>query len=338
MIQNAYLFGSPVIAKKDEYLRARTVVSGRFVNGYTKTDWILGYLFRATSGGISRVSGLAPVEVPGIENHDVTEFVPGHMSYRTAMPRLLQEVGWMVDSLEFSEIEDPDPDNHDARQRELLNEIEEARRELEKKPSKRGLKGFFARSKKQHAEKQEWETYDERSKAPVGDGEAGAGDDDPTNAAGGNVLFDIDAIKAEAAQLAAEGIEIKELKSTLPPMKLNIDRSSGAASPSAPLTPLSPSYNADSRPSGEVRHAKSYSGTTTSQPVREKDVKEVDGGQCEDVKDHAQRDEGLGTSQRPPLRTASTMPGSQNNEALGRNAWADEEEQDHDAEVSMTFE
>lgn len=42
LVQNVYLFGSPVVAKKEEYLRARTVVSGRFVNGYASNDWILG--------------------------------------------------------------------------------------------------------------------------------------------------------------------------------------------------------------------------------------------------------------------------------------------------------
>ena len=42
IIQNVYLFGSPIVANKDEYLRARMVVSGRFVNGYATNDWILG--------------------------------------------------------------------------------------------------------------------------------------------------------------------------------------------------------------------------------------------------------------------------------------------------------
>ncbi|KAK5242639.1 hypothetical protein LTR16_008377, partial [Cryomyces antarcticus] len=169
LIQNVYLFGSPMVAKKDEYLRARTVVSGRFVNAYATNDWILGYLFRATSGGISRVAGLASVDIPGIENIDVTALVPGHMAYRSAMPRLLREVGWLVESDEFAEIEDPDPDNHDKRQRELINEIEEARKALEKKPEKRGFKALFARNKKL-VEKKEWETYDERMKVVDGAG------------------------------------------------------------------------------------------------------------------------------------------------------------------------
>ena len=42
LVQNVYLFGSPIVAKKDEYLRARAIIAGRFVNGYAKNDWILG--------------------------------------------------------------------------------------------------------------------------------------------------------------------------------------------------------------------------------------------------------------------------------------------------------
>ena len=42
LVENVYLFGSPIVANKDDYLLARTVVSGRFVNGYASNDWILG--------------------------------------------------------------------------------------------------------------------------------------------------------------------------------------------------------------------------------------------------------------------------------------------------------
>ena len=44
LIQSVYMFGSPVVANKDEFLKVRTVVSGRFVNGYATNDWILGML------------------------------------------------------------------------------------------------------------------------------------------------------------------------------------------------------------------------------------------------------------------------------------------------------
>ncbi|KAJ8606310.1 hypothetical protein MRB53_041061 [Persea americana] len=87
--------------------------------------------------------GLASVNVKGIENIDVTEDVPGHMAYRGMMPTLLDKVGWAVESLEYTEIEDPDPENHEKRQRELLDEIEEARKQLDEQPEKRGIQGLL---------------------------------------------------------------------------------------------------------------------------------------------------------------------------------------------------
>jgi hypothetical protein len=42
LVQNVYMFGTPVVAKKDEYVRARAIIPGRFVNGYATNDWILG--------------------------------------------------------------------------------------------------------------------------------------------------------------------------------------------------------------------------------------------------------------------------------------------------------
>ncbi|KAL1956704.1 hypothetical protein VTO42DRAFT_6854 [Malbranchea cinnamomea] len=211
-VQNVYLFGSPLVVNHDEYLKARSVVSGRFVNGYATNDWILGYLFRATSGGLKRVAGLAPIEgIPGIENVNVTHLVDGHMAYRAEMPRLLREVGWEIESDEFAELEDPDPDNHQERQRELIREINEARKEAEKKPDKKKF-GFFKKGKL--AEKKGWETYDVDSKDSSPKNSTDEGD------ANGNVLFDIDAIRAE---LASEQIMVKQLESTMPPMKLELN-------------------------------------------------------------------------------------------------------------------
>lgn len=168
-----------------------------------------------------RVAGLAPVEgVSGLENFDGTKFVNGHMDYRAAMPRLLKEVGWEVLSEEFAEIEDPDPESHGERQRELIREIDEARREAEMKPEKKRF-GLFKRGKL--AQKKGWETYDvERNKS------ISRSSTDSTSA--GSVLFDIDAIKAE---LASESIEVKQLESTLPPMKLDLN-SPLAQSPAIP--------------------------------------------------------------------------------------------------------
>ncbi|KAK5628270.1 hypothetical protein RRF57_003985 [Xylaria bambusicola] len=221
LVQNVYLFGAPIVVKKEEFLKARAVVAGRFVNGYNRNDWILGYLFRLTNGGIRRVAGLATIDgIPEVENFDCTSFVGGHMQYRTAMPRLLRECGWAVESDEFGEIEDPDPDRHRERQIELINEIEEARKELEKEgqPKKgKGGWGIFGRKKK--AERQDWEIYEDNKRA-----DASKTENKPNDNSG--VLFDVDAMRAELAR--DEELQVKELASTLPPMKL--DSSSSAQS------------------------------------------------------------------------------------------------------------
>ncbi|KAI9698421.1 MAG: hypothetical protein M1836_004001 [Candelina mexicana] len=273
LVQNVYLFGSPIVAKKDEYLKARSVVSGRFVNGYAKNDWILGYLFRATSGGIMRVAGLAPVEeVPGLENIEVTSFVDGHMAYRAAMPRLLREVGWSVESDEFTEIEDPDPDNHQKRQRELIAELDEARKEVEEKPGKKGF-NFFRRKK---AEKKGWETYDESSISQASAAKSGAEGKD-----NGGVLFDVEAIRAE---LASEQIEVKQLESTLPPMKIT-------TAEDAPK--ISSNEKTKHSPYSWLRGTKSFGATSTPPPKSEatSSLPSLTNGHGQDPFSHPQKDD-----------------------------------------------
>ncbi|KAJ5929126.1 hypothetical protein N7454_006974 [Penicillium verhagenii] len=307
----------------------RSVVSGRFVNGYSKNDWILGYLFRATSGGIMRVSGLAPIEgVPGIESFDLTELVNGHMDYRAAMPRLLREVGWEVLEDEFAEIEDPDPDSHAERQRELIREIDEARREAEQKPEKKRF-GLFKRGKM--AEKKAWETYDVDRNSPL------RGTTDPGSAPG-TVLFDIEAIRSE---LASEAIEVKQLESTLPPMKLDLNPQ---PQPPPPVTPKEEEPKAEkyeappvTRTASEPRLNTMPHATHESEPYKEDELE-----MTFDTSYHEPPPPQYSFSNltRPELRSTASLPNNNVNGsaagamALEHNAWAD----DHDGGFSMTFE
>lgn len=106
IVQDVILFGTTVTASRATWLEVRSVVAGRFVNGYATSDWMLGYLFRATSGGLNTVAGLRPVEgVPNLENVDVTEIITGHMSYRSCMPLLLEKVGLPITADYFDEPE-----------------------------------------------------------------------------------------------------------------------------------------------------------------------------------------------------------------------------------------
>lgn len=143
------------------------------------------------------------------------------MAYRAAIPRLLRRVGFVVLSDEFTEIEDPDPDRHHDRQRELISELDDARKELDAATKKPRFQFFGRRGAA--AEKKDWETYeDSRSVNPGADPAAAA-----AAATAPAVLFDVDAIRAELA---------KEQSRT------------ASASASATLAP----------PHAPLRHAKSF--------------------------------------------------------------------------------
>ncbi|GMG56318.1 unnamed protein product [Ambrosiozyma monospora] len=175
LVQNVYLFGAPCVVKDDQIALARSVISGRFVNGYSKKDWILGYLFRATAGGLSTVAGLSPINQ--VENFNCSEYVQGHMEYRTMMPKLLKLLDWEVLSEEFVEINEPDPEQIE-RERKLISEFEEAAAQdklRQQKNQKRKswippLGGWFGKSKN----KEWWEMYEE---GQVEESKAGAESD-----------------------------------------------------------------------------------------------------------------------------------------------------------------
>lgn len=134
IVQNVYLLGAPVSARDSDWHQARTVVSGRFVNAFSRTDWLLSYLHRAASGGLRSIAGLHPV-VPGcgIENVDVTHLVPGHLSYRVLTPLVLGELGFRTTADYFDEPESLD----NVPEREVIFE--------QPPPPKQGLSGLTER-------------------------------------------------------------------------------------------------------------------------------------------------------------------------------------------------
>lgn len=132
LIENVIIMGSPLTVNKDQLGLARSVVSNDFINCYSKKDWVLGYLFRATSGGLLSVAGLSEIkDCYGIKNLDVTAMVEGHMSYRKAVPKILKELNWEILNEEFDEIEEPDAEQRE-RQRKLIIEFDEAKAKMQK--------------------------------------------------------------------------------------------------------------------------------------------------------------------------------------------------------------
>ncbi|KAH7911626.1 hypothetical protein BJ138DRAFT_1150194 [Hygrophoropsis aurantiaca] len=135
IVQDVFLLGATLTASTSTWCDTRAVVSGRFVNAYARNDWVLNYLFRATSGGLNTVAGLRPIEnVPGLENIDVTDKIAGHMSYRTFMPLILDQLGFPVSADFFDEPVEPDFKEERVVVREEVNES--------------GKKGWFSRKKK----------------------------------------------------------------------------------------------------------------------------------------------------------------------------------------------
>lgn len=283
-----------------------------------------------------RVAGLAPVEgIPGLENINVTNLVNGHMDYRGAIPRLLKEVGWEVLSEEFAEIEDPDPDNHAERQRELIREIDEARKQAELKPEKKRF-GLFKRGKL--AKRKGWETYDvDRNNSP-----SPSSSETKDN---GSVLFDIDAIKAE---LASEMMEVKQLESTLPPMKLDLSSASTSAEPSPSKAPET--KGAESSP--PVPQAPLGSEPLSLHDPHSPTNEEVEMSFDTSFREPPRRSQSLEPttttddpySPRPELKSSATLPVGVGTSALGAmelepNAWAEHDiGHGEEGEVQMSFE
>lgn len=179
IVENVILLGNPIAVKNDQIILAKTVVSGKFINGYSRNDWILGYLFRATGGGILTVAGLSPIEcVYGVENVDCTEFVEGHMSYRRAIPRILREIGWEILSDEFAEIEEPDPEQAE-KTRKLIGEFDEAKAKMMEEQAN-GAKQKKLWTNWFKPKQKEWWDYVEEAKTESGPDPAGEGNSSTT--------------------------------------------------------------------------------------------------------------------------------------------------------------
>ncbi|KAK7309332.1 hypothetical protein RJT34_05964 [Clitoria ternatea] len=88
LVEKVVLLGAPIPIKDENWEAARKMVAGRFVNAYSKNDWMLGVAFRASliSEGLA---GIQPVDIPGIQNVDVTDHIEGHSSYLWATIQVL---------------------------------------------------------------------------------------------------------------------------------------------------------------------------------------------------------------------------------------------------------
>ncbi|KAG4952079.1 hypothetical protein JHK85_045946 [Glycine max] len=91
LVEKVVLLGAPIPIKDENWEAARKMVAGRFVNAYSRNDWMLGVAFRAsllTKG----LAGIQPVDIPGIQNVEVTDHIEGHSSYLWATQKILDQL------------------------------------------------------------------------------------------------------------------------------------------------------------------------------------------------------------------------------------------------------
>lgn len=94
MIGDIVLLGAPVTASVDQWRPIGRVVSGKIINGYSSSDWLLKFLYRTSSAAI-RVAGLQEIrwEDRRVKNVDLTPLVSGHMDYYKKLTEILDYVG-----------------------------------------------------------------------------------------------------------------------------------------------------------------------------------------------------------------------------------------------------
>mmetsp|Transcript_81285 Transcript_81285/g.188818 ORF Transcript_81285/g.188818 Transcript_81285/m.188818 type:complete len:208 (-) Transcript_81285:41-664(-) len=88
-VHDVVLLGTPVTTSSSKWNKVRAVVSGRVVNGYLGSDWVLAFLYRYLEWGLS-VAGLSEVRVPGIENINLSGLgIAGHHDYPRHVPNIM---------------------------------------------------------------------------------------------------------------------------------------------------------------------------------------------------------------------------------------------------------
>ncbi|EPE31484.1 alpha/beta-Hydrolase [Glarea lozoyensis ATCC 20868] len=103
IVENVVLIGAPVPLNRQNWQEMRAVVSGKLVNVHSENDYILAFLYRATSIQYG-VAGLQPITgLEGVTNEDLSNDVSGHLRYPDLVGKILKRIG-----IEHVDVEDED--------------------------------------------------------------------------------------------------------------------------------------------------------------------------------------------------------------------------------------
>jgi hypothetical protein len=131
LVESVVLIGAPAPSTSAEWRAVRTVASGRVVNVYSTSDYILAFLYRSSSiqYGVAGLQAIAGVK--GVENVDLSDLVSGHTSYRYLTGTILQRIG-------FDEVDQQELEKEVQALKEEEAKQEKAREESEKKEETQG--------------------------------------------------------------------------------------------------------------------------------------------------------------------------------------------------------
>lgn len=97
IVEDVILMGAPAVINRSTWISCREVVGGRLVNCYSQNDMVLSLMYRMKNLGSSLLSppvGISKVNVPSIENYDVSELVASHSEYCVAVKDILKLVSY----------------------------------------------------------------------------------------------------------------------------------------------------------------------------------------------------------------------------------------------------
>lgn len=86
------LLGGAAPINRREWGKCKGIVSGRMVNVYSTTDRVLSMLYSVSK--LEWAVGTHQMNVEGVEDYDLTNLVPGHMSYREKLHEVLQRINY----------------------------------------------------------------------------------------------------------------------------------------------------------------------------------------------------------------------------------------------------
>lgn len=94
LVDTVVFIGSPIPSNRNHWQMMRSVVAGKMFNVYSENDYILAFLYRATSIQLG-IAGLQAVEdIEDVVNLDLSKEVKGHLRYPGLIAQILTRCGF----------------------------------------------------------------------------------------------------------------------------------------------------------------------------------------------------------------------------------------------------